>query len=135
MRPHRPAARLRGATLVVLALVAERRWGGRKTAQAQVAAQAVCKARSRCCTTTRIGMNALNGGRTTRSRSRDPAALSCADAATWLSRYLQDYDGVLPSPWIYDLGTSAFTAGDGRAFTAPARARRAAAAGYIRRAA
>ena len=109
---RRPPARRR---LVVLALVAGA-LGWSPAAQAQVAAPAVCPGTFQVLHDDRIGGASLAAGAYTIT-VLDPAALSCADAATWLARFLQDYDGLLPSPWIHDLGTSAFTAGDGRAFT------------------
>ena len=115
MRPHRPPRGLRRATLLLALVAATFGWG--PPAQAQVAAPAVCPGTFQVLHDDRIGLLTLTAGHYTITVA-DPAALSCADAATWLSRFLQDYDGVLPRPWIYDLGTSSFTAGDGRAFTA-----------------
>lgn len=37
--------------------------------------------------------------------------LSCAKASSKFTRFLQDYDGVLPSPWIVDNQTATFSKG------------------------
>ena len=37
--------------------------------------------------------------------------ISCARASTLFARFLQDYDGVLPRPWLVDPGTGSFSRG------------------------
>jgi hypothetical protein len=38
-------------------------------------------------------------------------ALTCSKASTYLARFLQDWDGVLPRPWVLDPGTGSFQRG------------------------
>jgi hypothetical protein len=37
--------------------------------------------------------------------------MTCGQAATNFARFLQDYDGILPSPWIMDAATGTFSRG------------------------
>jgi hypothetical protein len=37
--------------------------------------------------------------------------VSCARASTLFARFLQDYDGILPRPWLVDPGTGSFSRG------------------------
>ena len=48
---------------------------------------------------------------------QNPAVLTCAAASTLFTSFLEDFDGVLPGSWVYDLATGAFTGSRGRAFT------------------
>jgi hypothetical protein len=45
----------------------------------------------------------------------DPAALSCASATAAFARFLQDFDGRLPSPWQLNALTGTFVRGNGPA--------------------
>ena len=48
---------------------------------------------------------------------QNPSVLSCATASSLLTRFLEDFDGVLPGSWVYDVATGAFVGSGGRAFT------------------
>jgi hypothetical protein len=37
--------------------------------------------------------------------------LSCPAASEWLARFLEDYDGVLPRPWLLDTSAASFSRG------------------------
>jgi len=41
------------------------------------------------------------------------AKLSCAQSSVWFARFLQDWDGVLPKPWVLNVKTATFTRGLG----------------------
>jgi hypothetical protein len=41
----------------------------------------------------------------------DPSRLTCAEASDRFRQFLEDWDGVLPSPWKLDAATATFTAG------------------------
>jgi hypothetical protein len=45
----------------------------------------------------------------------DPSALSCASATAAFARFLQDFDGRLPSPWQLNALTGTFVRGNGPA--------------------
>ena len=105
---------MRRGLLVAVAVAGALGWA--PGAPAQVAAPAPCPGTFQVLHDDRIGQLSLIAGPYTITVA-DPATLSCADAAGRLSRFLQDVDGVMPRPWTFDLGTSSFTAGDGRAFT------------------
>jgi hypothetical protein len=47
----------------------------------------------------------------------DPSVLSCAEAADRFRQFLQDFDGVLPSPWQLDPATASFTGPSGQGFS------------------
>jgi hypothetical protein len=47
----------------------------------------------------------------------DPARLSCAAASDRFRQFLQDFDGVLPSPWQLDPATATFTGPSGQGFS------------------
>jgi hypothetical protein len=47
----------------------------------------------------------------------DPSRLSCAEAADRLRQFLQDFDGVLPSPWQLAPATATFTGPSGQGFS------------------
>jgi len=47
----------------------------------------------------------------------DPSRLSCAEAADRFRQFLQDFDGVLPSPWTIDPATATFTGAAGQGFS------------------
>jgi hypothetical protein len=47
----------------------------------------------------------------------DPSRLSCAAAADRFRQFLQDFDGVLPSPWRLDAATASFTGPSGQGFS------------------
>ena len=52
----------------------------------------------------------------------DPSKLSCAEAADQFRQFLEDWDGVLPTPWKLDAATATFTAGQGVGFRIAAAA-------------
>ena len=64
----------------------------------------------------RIGALALPQGSYTIT-VLDPAQLSCAAAADRFRQFLQDFDGVLPSPWTLDPATATFRGGSGQGFS------------------
>lgn len=39
------------------------------------------------------------------------AKLSCKQSSAWFARFLQDWDGVLPKPWVLNVNTATFTRG------------------------
>lgn len=47
----------------------------------------------------------------------NPAVLSCATASSRFTRFLEDFDGVLPGTWVYDFASGQFVANGGRAFS------------------
>lgn len=63
-----------------------------------------------------IGPLALPAGNYTITVA-DPARLSCTEAADRFRQFLQDFDGVLPSPWRLDAATATFTGANGQAFS------------------
>jgi hypothetical protein len=65
----------------------------------------------------RIGALSLPAGDYTITVA-DPARLSCAAAADRFRQFLQDFDGVLPSPWRLDPATATFTGPSGQGFSA-----------------
>jgi hypothetical protein len=48
---------------------------------------------------------------------QDPSKLTCAQAADAFRQFLEDWDGVLPSPWKLNAATATFTGKPGVAFT------------------
>jgi hypothetical protein len=46
----------------------------------------------------------------------DPSKLSCAQASDLFRQFLEDWDGVLPSPWRLDAATATFTGRSGAGF-------------------
>jgi hypothetical protein len=47
----------------------------------------------------------------------DPSRLSCAEAADRFRQFLEDFDGILPSPWQLNASTASFTGASGQAFS------------------
>jgi hypothetical protein len=64
----------------------------------------------------RIGPLALPQGNYTIT-ILDPSRFSCAAAADRFRQFLQDFDGVLPSPWQLDPATATFTGPSGQGFS------------------
>ena len=64
----------------------------------------------------RIGTLSLRAGAYTIT-VQNQAVLSCAQASALFTRFLEDYDGVLPRPWIYDFAIGQFVGGGGQAFS------------------
>ena len=48
---------------------------------------------------------------------QDPSVLSCAEASSLFTRFLEDYDGNLPKPWVYEFATHQFVGSGGQAFS------------------
>jgi hypothetical protein len=64
----------------------------------------------------RIGALSLPQGNYTITVA-DPTRLSCAAASDRFRQFLQDFDGVLPSPWRLDAATATFTGPSGQGFS------------------
>lgn len=90
-------------------------------AQAQApAAPPACPASFSVLHDDRIGSLILPAGSYTLT-VLDPATLSCAAAAAAFRRFLEDFDGKLPSPWRLDAASATFSGPAGAGFTvAPA---------------
>lgn len=48
---------------------------------------------------------------------QNATALPCAQASSLFTRFLEDFDGILPRPWIYDFAIGQFVGGTGQAFS------------------
>jgi len=62
----------------------------------------------------RIGALSLPRGRYRITIMRAPRQITCVRASTLLTRFLQDFDGVLPSPWVVHPQRASFTRGQGK---------------------
>lgn len=76
------------------------------------AAPAECAGTFRVLHNDRIGQLSLPKGQYTIT-VKNAARLSCAAASKLFTRFLEDFDGVLPSPWILTVRTATFTRGKG----------------------
>src|SRR5918997_3661566 len=86
-------------------------------AQAQTAAPpAACPGTFQVLNDDRIGTLSLRAGAYALT-VQNQAVLSCAQASALFTRFLEDYDGVLPRPWIYDFAIGQFVGGGGQAFS------------------
>ena len=93
------------------------RTGGRADGEAQTAAPpAACPGTFQVLHDDTIGTLSLRAGAYTITVA-NPAVLSCATASSLFTRFLEDFDGVLPGSWVYDFASGQFVGSGGRAFS------------------
>ena len=85
-------------------------------AHAQTAAPPPCPETFQVLHNDRIGNLSLRAGSYVIT-VQNQAVLSCAQASSLFTRFLEDYDGVLPRPWVYDFATGQFVGSGGQAFS------------------
>ena len=109
------SATIRKAVVPLLAAVAAAALTSAPAAQAQGAVPVACPATFAVLHDDAIGSLSVPAG-PYQLTVQDPSKLSCAQAADAFRQFLEDWDGVLPSPWKLNAATATFTGKPGVAF-------------------
>jgi hypothetical protein len=115
MLPAMFSATVRKAVVPLLAAAAAAGLMSAPAAQAQGAVPVACPATFSVLHDDAIGSLSVPAG-PYQLTVLDPSKLSCAQASDWFGRFLEDWDGVLPSPWKLNAATATFTDKAGAGF-------------------